>query len=186
MTDNAPPQIYPWGRRFAGVGVTFRTMSAADREAMLAFTRALPERDLLFLRMDITRGEVVDRWIRNIESGKTVTLLAEEDDRLIGYCTLHHSENLWTRHLGEIRLLVGPERRSKGIGGELARRIFEIAGDLELQKLVAHMLSSQRTAQTLFHDLGFIPEAMLHDWAIDRDGRTHDVIVMSREVDEEI
>lgn len=185
MTDSTP-QIYPWGRRFDGLGVTFRKMVAADREMVLAFTRALPERDLLFLPMDITQEEVVDLWISNIESGKTLTVLAEESGRLVGYCSLHHSEILWTRHLGEIRLFVGPEHRSKGIGGELARRVFELASELDLQKLVVHMMSSQRTAQSLFHDLGFIPEAMLHDWAIDRNGRTHDLIVMSREVDEDL
>ncbi len=185
MTDTATPEIYPWGRRFEGVGVTFRTMVAADRDKLLSLTRALPEHDLLFLPMDITQAEVIDAWIHDIESGKTLTVLAEEDDRLIGYCSLHYSEILWTRHLGEIRLFVGPEHRSKGIGGELARRVFEIASELGLQKLVVHMLASQRTAQTLFHDLGFIPEAMLHDWAIDRNGRTHDLITMSREVEDD-
>ena len=30
------------------------------------------------------------------------------------------------------------------------------------------------------------PDAMLHDWAIDRGGRTHDLIVMSREDDEDL
>jgi hypothetical protein len=47
------------------------------------------------------------------------------------------------------------------------------------------MMSTQQDAQTLFHDLGFVPEALLNDWAIDRQGHTHDLIVMSREVDEE-
>lgn len=186
MIDTATPQIYPWGRRFDGVGVTFRTMAAADREEMLAFTRALPERDLLFLPVDVTRDDAIDAWIADIEGGKTLTVLAEDSGRLIGYCSLHLSEILWTRHLGEIRILVGPEHRSKGIGGELAHRVFEIAGELDLQKLVVHMLSSQRTAQSLFHELGFIPEALLHDWAIDGTGRTHDLIVMSREVDDDL
>ena len=184
MTDASPLPSYPWTQSFGDLEVTFRRMSGDDREQILAFTRSLPQEDLLFLRLDITQDDVVDAWIENIENGKTVSVLAEHDGALAGYCSLHHSEILWTRHLGEIRLLVGPEHRGRGIGGELARQIFETAKDLRLQKLVVQMMSSQQYAQTLFHHLDFIPEALLHDWAIDRGGRTHDLIVMSREVDD--
>ena len=185
MTDNVS-KTYPWSHRFGEIDVELRPITAADRDAILAFTRALPEQDLLFLRMDITQAHVVDTWLNNIETGKTVSLLAYVEDQMVGYCSLHTSEILWTRHLGEIRLLVAPEYRGKGLGGELARQTFELAGHLKLQKLVVQMMSTQQDAQTLFHHLGFVPEALLHDWAIDRNGRTHDLIVLSREIDENV
>ena len=186
VTEEASPKTYPWSQRFGDVEVTFRTIGAADRDRILAFTLTLPKDELLFLRMDITRTEVIDSWMHNIETGKTVSLLAETEGRMIGYCSLHHSEIQWTPHLGEIRMLVAPANRGQGIGGELARQVFELAGNLDLKKLVVQMMSSQQDAQTLFHHLGFIPEAILHDWAIDRQGRTHDLIVMSREVPENV
>ena len=184
------PRTYPWTTRASDLEVTFRLMAAADRDRVLAFTRTLPEESLLFLRSDITRAEVIDLWIRQIESGRTVTVLAETSGvgpsgRVIGYCSLHKSDILWSRHLGEIRLLVAPEYRGKGVGGLLIRQIFAQAKDTDLLKLVANMMSTQRDAQSLFHHLGFIPEAMLHDWAIDRNGRTHDLITMSREVEDD-
>ena len=168
-------------------------MRASDRERILTFTRELPERDLLFLHLDITQPEVVDNWIQRLEKGQEVTVLAEEvtdepaEDGLpiVGFCSLHQSSILWTRHLGEIHLLVASRYRGKGVGGQLARQIFAIAQGYKLHKLVAQMMSTQRTSQSLFHHLDFIPEAMLHDWVIDRNGRTHDLIVMSREVDDE-
>ncbi len=177
-------QTYPRTTRLGDLQVTFRKMVAADRGAMLAFTRSLPEQDLLFLRWDITRGEVVDEWIRFLADGRTVTLVAEDAGRIVGYCSLHRSDILWTRHLGEVRLLVGSSLRGKGLGGALARQLLAIAKTTGLHKLVAQMMTTQRDAQSLFHHLGFIPEASLHDWAIDRNGRTHDLIVMSREVDD--
>lgn len=178
-------RTYPWTTRTNDLVVTFRKMTAEDRDRVLAFTQSLPERNLLFLRIDITKPEVIDQWVQNIEEGVTVTVLAEESGQLVGYCSLHHSEILWARHLGEIRLLVSPNFRGKGLGGLLARQIFDIAQGTELSKLVVNMMSTQRDAQSLFHRLGFIPEAMLHDWAIDRAGRTHDLIIMSREVEDE-
>jgi len=185
MTDTAP-KTYPWKHRFGDVDLVFRNITTADRDAILEFTRALPEQDLLFLRMDITQASVVDSWIRNIETGKTISLLAEDGGRMVAYCSLHHSKIQWLRHLAEIRLLVASGHRGKGIGGELARQTFKLAEHLSLQKLVVQMMSSQQDAQTLFHHLGFVPEALLHDWAIDRKGRTYDLIVMSREVDKDL
>lgn len=169
--------------------VVLRAMTGADRGAVLTFARALPEEDLLFLRTDITREHVVDMWLREIDSGQTTTIVAVEPsssagaERIIGYSSLHLSESLWTRHLGEILLLVASDGRGHGLGNRLVRRILEIAKSKDLQKLVAQMTSTQRSAQNLFHRVGFIPEAMLHDWVIDREGRTHNLIMMSREVD---
>jgi RimJ/RimL family protein N-acetyltransferase len=161
-------------------------MGAADQDKMLALTRSLPERDLLFLRYDITDPAIVADWIDKIESGNMVTILAEENDRLIGYSSLHRSNILWTRHLGEILMLVSNNYRGKGVGRQLIQQIFPCAHEFGFQKLMLQMMSTQRDAQTLFHHLGFIPEALLHDWAIDRNGRTHDMIIMSREVDEDL
>ncbi len=182
MTETAAPtRTYPWTTRLSDLEVTFRLMTADDEGAMLEFTRSLPEHDLLFLPVDVTRPEIILAWIDNVGEGRTTTVLAEERGRLIGYC-LHKSELLWTRHLGEIRLLVSSNYRGKGVGGELARQIFALAQATDLHKLMVQMMSTQRDAQALFHRLGFIPEALLNDWVIDRKGRMHDLIVMSREV----
>lgn len=174
---------YPFTQSFDDLHVTFRPMTPGDKDSILTFARALPEDELHFLRTDITRPEVIDAWLREINEGHTVTIVAEVEGRIVAYCSLHHSESLWTRHLGEILLLVGNECRGVGLGGRLARQILELAKRFDLQKLVVQMMSTQRDAQHLFHHLGFIPEAMLHDWVIDRSGRTHNLIMMSREVD---
>ncbi len=176
---------YPWSIPIGDLQVRFRMLGEGDLEAMLAFTRQLPEHDKLFLRIDITDPQVVQDWIDNVRQAKTVTVLAEEKDsgEIVAYGSLHHSEILWTRHLGEMRLLVGSAFRGKGVGGKLADQLFYLAQNLGLHKLVAQMMSNQRSAQNLFHHLEFIPEALLHDWVIDQNGRTHDLILMSREVD---
>lgn len=181
---SAPTHTYPWTTRLNDLDVSFRLMQAEDEEAMLAFARSLPEHDLLFLPVDITQPKTVRNWIRNIEKERTVTVLAEEQGQLVGYCSLHVGSLLWIRHLGEIRLMVSSNFRGKGIGGALARQVFALAQATDLHKLMVQMMSTQRDAQALFHRLGFIPEALLNEWVIDRNGRMHDLIVMSREVDD--
>lgn len=176
---------YPWTLEIGDLEVEFCRMEARHLDSVLAFTRSLSERDLLFLRLDITKKAVVEDWIQNIENDRTDSILAVEQGEVIGYCSLHRNDILWTRHLGEIRLLVGSSYRGKGIGRHLLEQVVPVAKARGLQKLAVQMMSTQRDAQTLFHSLGFIPEALLHAWAIDRQGRTHDLIVMSREVEED-
>ncbi len=175
-------RTYPWTFNADGLEVTFRLMEASDRDAVLAFARALPEHDLVFLRMNITRPEVVDEWVRNIEAGRTVTVLAEVDGKVVGYGSLHHSEILWSRHLGEIRILASPDYRGRGLGKRLAEEMFAIGQGLKLQKIFAQLTVDQRGARQLFEHLGFRPEALLADWVIVRDGSTQDLLVMSHDV----
>ena len=66
---------YPWNTEVGGSSYTFRLMNGDDRDAMLAFARALPEDDLLFLAVDITNEDAVDDWIRRLEKGSLRTIL---------------------------------------------------------------------------------------------------------------
>jgi L-amino acid N-acyltransferase YncA len=158
-------------------------MTASDADRIMAFARALPADDLLFLRTDITDPGVVAQWVRNLGAGRTITVLAEADGDLAGYASLHYSEINWQRHLGEIRLQAGSRFRSQGLGRALAGEVFGIARGLKLRKLVAQMTTDQRGAIATFERLGFRPEALLQDFVMDRAGRTRDLMVMAYDVE---
>lgn len=177
-------RTFPWTDSIEGHAITFRLMTADDKETVLAFARSLPEADLMFLRLDITRPEVVDEWIRNIETNRTLTVLAEEEGRMIGYGSLHHDDKLWTRHMGELRILVAGKWRRLGIGRRLANEAFHIARDMKLDRMIVQMAADQPHVRQLFETMGFRPEALLTDWVMARDGRTHDLLIMSHFVDD--
>jgi L-amino acid N-acyltransferase YncA len=173
---------YPWTTDVNGLQMTLRLMGPEDKEAMLSFARSLPEEDLVFLSFDITKPEALDHWARNIQSGRIKSVLVEVNGKLVGYGSLGHNELLWTRHLGEIQMLLGPELRNKGVGTLLARELFSLARAQGLQKIVARMASEQKGAFRVLENLGFSAEAVLADYVIDRKGVTHDLIVMSYDV----
>jgi RimJ/RimL family protein N-acetyltransferase len=181
-SKRASKRSYPWATTVKGNKVAIRLMTAEDGEELLAFARSLPERDLLFLSVDITRLEIVEGWVRRIEEGRTFTVMAEADGKLVGHGTLYLSELSWTRHMGEIQLLINPRYRGGGLGHLLANEVFTIAQGLGLQKIIARMAADQRGALQVFERLGFKAEALLADFVIDRDGRTHDLIVMSHDI----
>jgi L-amino acid N-acyltransferase YncA len=163
--------------------ITLRLMTASDADRIMAFARALPEQDLLFLRADITDPRIVAQWVQNIAAERTVTVVAEAGGNLAGYVSLHYNQVTWQRHLGEIRIQVGLSYRSHGLGRILAGEIFGVARDLGLRKIVAQMTVEQKGAIATFERLGFHPEALLQDFVIDRAGRTHDRVVMSYDVE---
>ena len=165
-----------------GTQLRLRLMAPTDVHRVLAFARSLPEDDLQFLRVDITKMLVVMLWAQNIKAGQTVTVLAEKGDEVVGYASLHHDVVSWQRHLGELRVQVGPAYRSHGLGSILGREIFAIAPEMGIRKIVAQMTPDQTQAIALVTRSGFRQEAVLHDFVIDRNGRTNDVVVMVRDV----
>jgi len=173
---------FPYTASVGDASITLRLMTAEDREAFLAFMRAQPEDDLFFLLVDVTTPEGLEHWMSDLQQGRNVTVLAEENGKLLGYSSLHHGQTRWTRHLGEIRLLVAPGQRGRGVGRLLGHEVFSIAHDLDLQRIMVRVASGQKGARRLFERLGFHMEALLADWVIDRQGRTQDLVLMSYDV----
>lgn len=173
---------YPWMKMISGTKITLRLMSADDGDAVLEFARSLPENDLLFLSFDITDESFVGNWTKRIEKRNWHTLLVESENKLVGHGSLIQTEQVWSRHLGEIILLLSPEMRGKGLGNLLAGELFVKAEDLGLQKVVARMASEQKGAIVVFEKLGFKIEALLADYVIDRHDRTHDLMAMSYDI----
>ncbi len=139
-------RTYPWHTSINGVEITFRLMRTSDRDGILAFARSLPDHDLLFLRIDITDPKIVDEWVDNIEKGRTITIIAESGDEILGYASLHRDDVSWRRHVGEIRVMLKPDLRGFGLGKILANEVFAVAKDLGLQKVMVQMTTDQRGA----------------------------------------
>ena len=166
-----------------GRQVRLRLMSpGGDIYSLHAFACSLPEDDLQFLRVDITRLMVVHLWAQNIKAGLSVTVLAEIDGEVVGYASMHNDQVSWQRHLGELRIQVGQAYRGCGLGGALGKEIFAIASDLGVEKIVAQMTADQRQAIALVERSGFRHEAVLHGFVIGRDGRKNDLVVMTCDV----
>jgi len=182
-TEAEAQVVYPRKIRLDdGQEVAMRLMIPADASRMVSFARSLPEEDLLFLRMDITKLNVLAAWGRNIKEGRTITVLAEVADKVVGYGSLHVDEVTWQRHLGEIRMQVTPPYRSRGLGRAVGAAIFAIARRQGLHKVIAQMTTDQKGAIATVERMGFQREAILKDFVIDREGTTRNLIVMSVDV----
>ncbi len=173
---------YPITVKAGSRDVTLRYMTVDDKAAILAFARALPEHDLLFLRRDITQDAAIDDWLREMQAGEITTVLAVTGDEVVGYATIHRSDLRWTAHVAELRVMVAASMRGAGLGRILTQEAFANALTSGIEKMVAQMTLDQKGAIATFEGLGFRPEALLRDQVRDRDGNKHDLLVLSHEV----
>lgn len=162
--------------------IAIRRFRAEDMDAMLRFSRALPEHDLLFLGRDLKHRRVIETWLEAVEDGFIDSFVAEDGDAIVGTCALVRDPLGWSTHVGEVRLLVSPQLRGQGVGRRLLAEMFAAAEQRELKKLVAQMTPDQRGAIQLFEEHGFRGEAMLKDHVMDRQGAVHDLAILSLDV----
>ena len=181
MTDAV--RNYPRRIDVGGSPVDVAHMRGDDRAALVDFVASLPPHDLLFLQRDISHPKVVDAWMHAIDEGRLTSLVARDGDTMIG-CTAIVTDALsWSRHVGELRVLVSPDWRGKGLGRVLIQECFAQALALGLKKLVAQMTTDQRAAIAVFEELGFRAEALLARHVADRKGELHDLVLLSHDVD---
>src|SRR5438270_13221991 len=115
-----------------------RPIEPADAPALSRFFERIPESDRTFLKEDVSDAHVLDDWV---QPGLGRTIAVDEGDVLgsVAVVPLHG----WSSHVGEIRLVVDPDRRGQGIGSQLARRAVLDAVEMDLKKLVVEVIADQ-------------------------------------------
>lgn len=166
-----------------GQHVTIRPMVPQDKSALLAFFRSVPAEDRFYLKEDVTSKAVIDRWAEELDYGRVLPLLALKGDRIVADGTLHHRSARAQKHVGEVRVVVDPEFRNRGIGRWLLRKLAEIAKDQHLEKLVFEVVTGkEEPARVAARLVGFAPVAVLKDHVRDSDGTPHDLLIMEARV----
>ncbi len=157
-----------------------RPIEAGDSPALSRFFEHIPESDRTFFKEDVGEPRVLDDWVQP-GTGRTI---AVEDGEVLGALAVVPLVG-WSSHVGEVRLVVDPDHRGRGIGRRLARQAVLDAVDMGLGKLVVEVISDQEPLIAMFRGLGFEPEALLTDHVRDRTGQTRDLIVLANSVDEQ-
>lgn len=162
-----------------GSQVLLRPLGVEDAEGLLILYRSLPEEDRLVLRDDVTRNEWSERFLTKVALGDVLSLVAEEEGRLVGEGSLYCQRHGWMAHVGELRVSVDRAHRRKGLGFVLARELVRLAMDLGLEKLLAQMVDGQEAARHVFEKLGFVEEAVLRGHAKDNAGVKRDLFLLT-------
>jgi RimJ/RimL family protein N-acetyltransferase len=166
----------------AGDAYVLRGMRPGDEAGVLAFARALPAHDLLFLPRDITQPKVLDAWMHELSRGAMTSLLALRGGDVVACGTVVRDPLSWSPHVAEIRVVVATAERGKGLGRFVTERTVSTAIASGAAKLVAHMTADQTGAIAVFETMGYRAEALLRDHVRDGDGTTHDIVILAHDV----
>ena len=185
----APPYL----RRFPcaaalydGVQVTIRQLSPDDKDALLSFFQGVPEEDRFYLNSDVTAPRVIREFTERIDLSQTIPLVAEREGEIIADATLHRSRRAARRHVGELRIVVAPEYRGKGLGVRLIREFIQIGRDLELRRLVFELVSDrQQPAIEAAQAAGFQLIAVLQGRVLDLNGAERDLVILERAIEDD-
>ena len=157
-----------------------RELQATDRAAIERFVARVPEGDRTFFKEDVEAPEVLGAWTRP----GTARAVAVEGGEVVGYVAVVRLHG-WSSHVGEVRVIVDPDRRGRGIGRALARRAVTEAVELELRRLVVEVVADQEATIAMFRSLGFDPEALLTDHVRDQSGSLRDLMILAHSVDDQ-
>jgi L-amino acid N-acyltransferase YncA len=165
-----------------GTKVVLKAMTHTDRDALHQFFSRVPEQDRKFLKHDVSKKEVIDSWLKDINYGRVFPMLAEVDGKVVGDATLHRRSSGWLKHVAEVRLVVDPAYRHKGLGSHLLEEIIMLAADAGVEKLVAEIVAEERAAIRAFQRFNFEQVAVLPGIVKDQNGRYQDLVVMVLDV----
>ena len=153
--------------------------TAADVDVVWGFFQRVPVGDRTLVKEPVTELGVVQAWVGDARAQRFV---ARIDGTVVGYVGVYPGVG-WSRHVGELRLVVDPTVRRRGIGQRLARHGLRVAVDASLTKVVVQVVATQESTIALFTGLGFRAEALLEDQVQDPGGHYIDLIVLANRTD---
>jgi ribosomal protein S18 acetylase RimI-like enzyme len=165
-----------------GTEVTIRRLKMDDLDLLMEFYQALPLEDRKYLKFDVTDRKAVQRRLRRTESGDDIRVVAVHGGLIIASGALELSGEAWSKHQGEIRVIVARPFQQRGLGAIMIRELYFIAVQNNLQTVVAKMMRPQVGAQKIFRRLGFRDDSLMPDFVKDIKGESQDLIVMTCDV----
>jgi len=153
-----------------------KPLTADHRRAAEAFAAKIPHGERAFIDRSLLSQVSVASWTQRTGARRTGAFIGDE---MVAIMTVNPRAG-WMSQVGELRLVVLPEARGRGVATALANRAVEVATEMELRKLYVEVLERLDAVIAMFAALGFEREATLRDHVIDGEGRPGNLCILSR------
>lgn len=147
-------------------------------DAFRRFVSGLDDSDLAFISDQADDPDTVAKWASGEGRGRHWVVLDDDGDEVVALVAVVPLRG-WASHVGELRLVVRPDRRGQGLGQQLVRFGLIEAVRMELLKVQVDIVADAEQRVIMFKELGFEPEALLADVFRSRDGELHDLMILS-------
>lgn len=162
--------------------VTLWPMQRQDEERLHEFFCRIPEEDRKLLKEDVANRAVIGNWCRQIDYHRVLPILAGVEGKIVADATLHRRQSGWLQHVAEIRVVVDPEYRRKGLGSLLIEDLMLLAIDSKLERLFVELIADEVAAVKAFERIGFERVAHLSGFARDRNNTPQDLLVLMADI----
>ena len=167
-----------------GTAARVRLLKPTDTDALHAMFCRLSPKSLRYVHDDVTDLEVIRGWTRRIEPEKVLPLVVQVGNDIVADGTLHRKKAGPTRHVGRIRVVVEDRWLGKGIGTILTEELIRIAREAGLLMVAAQFAEYEEgDAVEAMKALSFQRVAIVRDWYVDPDGKTHSMTILTRRLD---
>ena len=162
-----------------GTQVELRPLQEGDANSLLDFFERIGEEDLYYLKDDVTKAEVIRDWTTNINFDRVIPIEAVVENEIVADGTLHRSQVFARRHVGELRIVVDPRYRRRGLGRLMIRELVDIAIGLELYKVTFELVpEKEEAAIRAAESMGFSKVVTLKGRIMGYEGGYDDVVVL--------
>jgi ribosomal protein S18 acetylase RimI-like enzyme len=162
--------------------VDFRPLNVDLRAAAERFAARIPDQDRSFLDPFLLYQVAVASWTQPTPARRIAAVDTENGvEELVGLLTVVPGTG-WQSHVGELRVVVLPGQRGRGIGRRLIEQGLALARELRLSKVTTEIMASNDSGLRLFESFGFVREAVLANHVRDGEGRLQDLVVTSLEL----
>ncbi|MGO9121549.1 MAG: N-acetyltransferase family protein [Desulfomonilaceae bacterium] len=177
MLENYPKEIM--GKD--GTPIMIRPVAKEDQDELNHFFSRIPEEERWFIRADMTDPEVMHDFIKRLDAGKTIAIIAVEEtnQRIVGSVRLFLRLSECLRHVAHLQITVDSSFRNQRLGTWMLIDAIKLGMDIGLEKLAAEfVLGVEEPGIAAAHNLGFVEKAVLTDYLKDRHGNYRDVVIM--------
>lgn len=150
----------------------------SDLDKLMEFYHHLPAEDRKYLKVDVTRRDVVAKRLKSVQEKKAVRVVALLRDSIIAEGELFLSDDDWFRDQGEIRVIVARDFQRKGLGIIMFRELYHLALQHQVEKVVAKIMLPQKSARAILKKFHFKEEHVIPHFALDQAQKKQDLLIM--------
>ncbi len=156
-----------------GTPITLRPLVAEDEAGLIRLFAGATEKDLMFLRDNVTDPRVVRRWCENLDYARVLPIVAEVGGEIVAEATLHQKPTGPYPDVAKYRMYVREDFRNRGLSLVMLNQAVETARDLGIAKIIMEIFAGESGLIAAAERHGFIRESILP---------AYHIVVMSRPI----
>lgn len=156
-----------------------------DLDRLLSFYAQLPAAVKNHLRYDVgANREVGAERLHQLDDQNHWRLVAElEDGTFVGDGTMDREPFGWVRHIADIRIVVGAGFEKLGVREAICEELMRLAQKSGIERIETEVLPDHESYIRFLSQLGFERELVRKNRAKGIDGKLHDLLIMSNDLE---